>query len=170
MPLFSEDIVRSIPEILCRNLINLYRWFLRTKNPSSRRAKTGECKWDSFVITKIPRSIATQHSCCLDFLAFVKPSFFELFITNSTISLTLGRAVLHIFFINWFGGKVTLSGGASRSISIEKPSFASFANFRIILHRSHLNGGSGVGRSKNGSIARRARSFGADCVMWYLIL
>ena len=33
IPLISEDTIQAIPEFLCRDLINLYRWFLRTKNP-----------------------------------------------------------------------------------------------------------------------------------------
>ena len=58
-----------------------------------------------------------------------------------------------------------LSGGASFRISIEKPSLARVANLRFILQRSHLKGGSSVGRSQRGSIPRSARSLGADCAM-----
>ena len=38
------------------------------------------------------------------FLAFIEPSFCELFITYSAISLTLNRTVAYIFFIDWFRG------------------------------------------------------------------
>ena len=41
-------------------------------------------------------------------------------------------------------------------ISIEV--FAMIANFKMILHLSHLNGTSKVGRSENGSIPNKAHS------------
>ena len=69
-----------------------------------------------------------------------------------------------------FGGKVTLSGGASRGISMEIPSLVSMASFKIILQRSHINGGSIVDRSQKVSIPKGARSLGVDRAMLYLLL
>ena len=42
------------------------------------------------------------------------------------------------------GGRITLSDGYPRRISIEMPSLAMIANFSMICHRSHRNGGSSV--------------------------
>ena len=63
------------------------------------------------------------------------------------------------------GGRVTLSGGSSRRVSIDIPSLAMIANFSMICHLSHGNGGSSVGLSQKGSIPKSARSLVADCAM-----
>ena len=60
---------------------------------------------------------------------------------------------------------MTLSGGFSRRVSIEIPSFARIASFSIICQRSHRKGRSKVGFSQKGSIPRRALSLTADCAM-----
>ena len=143
-------------------------WKPKICPPSVPRLKY--CRWDTYAIKNFPRSIAAQCSRRFNFLVFVKPCIFKLFIVNSANFLTFSRAVVHISFINWFGGKMTWSGCASRSISIEMPSFASFANFRIFFQSSHLKGGSSVGLYQNGSVPRKVRSFGADSTMWYILL
>ena len=60
---------------------------------------------------------------------------------------------------------MTLSEGASRSMAVDMSSSACIVNFKVILHRFYLHGGSRLGRSQNGSIPRRARFLGSDCAM-----
>ena len=60
---------------------------------------------------------------------------------------------------------MTFSEGVSRKMSNETLSFASIASFRMIPHRSYVNGGSSVCRSQNASIPRRSRSLGADSAL-----
>ena len=78
-------------------------WEPRIRLPSVTRLRYVR---DSFGITKLPRSIAAQYFRCLNFLAFDEPRIFKFFITISAVSLTLSRAVVHIFFVDSFQGEI----------------------------------------------------------------
>ena len=94
----------------------IYCWFLRTKYPTAFRAKAEVIKRNSFSVTELPWSITTQYSRRLNLLTFVEPRILKLFVLNSVVSFALRRAIVHIYFIDRFRGKLILS---SCKMSIE---------------------------------------------------
>ena len=84
---------------------------------------------------------------------------------GSFVSFALKKAVFNVILVYGFRGSVVFSGGSSSRMSIDIPSLAMTANFSMICQRSHCKGGSSVGLSQKGSIARSARSLVFDCAM-----
>ena len=138
--LLNKNVIQTLPKVLCRDLVKLNGWFLRTKYPTAFHATAKIGERDKFGVAKFPRSVTTKHSRRFNLLTFVEPRILEVFVPNSAVSFALSSAIVHIFFKDRFGGKLGLLGGVSCRISIEIPSLASMANFKTILQRSHLKG------------------------------
>ena len=117
--LLCEDVIQTLPKVLCRDLINLNGSFLRTKYPTAFHAKAEVGGRDSFGVANFPWSVTKQYSHRLHLLKFVEPFFLELFVANFAVSFALSTAIVRIFFIDRFGWKVTLSGGASGRIFLK---------------------------------------------------
>ena len=64
---------------------------------------------------------------------FVEPSIFQLLVLDWAITLDLSSAIVHIFLVDSFRWTRDFSRGASHTMSIEFPYFASIANIRMIL-------------------------------------
>ena len=92
--LLSEDVIQTLPKVLCRDLINLNGCFLRTKYPTAFHPKAKVGERDSFGVSKFPLSVTTQNSRRMNLVTFVEPCILGLFVPNSAVSFALISAMV----------------------------------------------------------------------------
>ena len=123
---------------------------------------------ESFCVTKFPWSITTQYSRRFSLLTFVEPRILQLFLPKSAVSFALSYDTVHIFFIDRFGRKITLSGGASCKMSIEMPSLARMSSSELFSN-VRISTGFKCRPFPKSFIPRRARSLAARSLMRHVI-